>query len=435
VLLYELAIDLDVRSPELVDAAREMGMGELQAGAELDAQQVAALRARFGTSAPPPLVPPVDSAPAAGPAPGTGGRFRRKRGVTAAGAAPTQPGPAGIPAAGDRLGGPVTWGPPPAAPSPDPAPAAPPGPTAPATGSGAPSAGSFGGPVTWEPPATAAQAAAPPPPPPAPPTPLAAPPGPPAPMAVDPPAPAPAPSGHPVAPEHWGPPPPPPGAIAGGSAGTSGFSRGQIAAVAGVALLAVALFAFMAVNTGGDGAAPSEAVDTEAPERDAGNGFAQVEMPPLDGPEGGDPVEVDPATDTDTDTDTDTAPTAPGSAAAAEPRNVDEYCTGVRQVSAFLLELGEAAQTGSTVTYEDIRATVAAHRSSVAEGTALMVAHGPPERDADALTVRDGLAELLASVSESDTEEEFEAASSDEQDTAVADALDRMLPTWEARCA
>jgi hypothetical protein len=59
--LYELAIELDQRSADLVDAAESMGFGRLSSAAALDAAQVAALRSRFGPAGAPP--PPLGAAP------------------------------------------------------------------------------------------------------------------------------------------------------------------------------------------------------------------------------------------------------------------------------------------------------------------------------------------------------------------------------------
>ncbi|MEZ5183769.1 MAG: translation initiation factor IF-2 N-terminal domain-containing protein [Acidimicrobiales bacterium] len=48
--LYELAIELDRRSGELIDLAAELGMGVVTASSTLDATQVHQLRARLGPS-------------------------------------------------------------------------------------------------------------------------------------------------------------------------------------------------------------------------------------------------------------------------------------------------------------------------------------------------------------------------------------------------
>lgn len=57
--LYELAIELDLRSAELVDAAASLGYDGLTSASSLDAAQVAALRRRFAPQLPPPPPPPM----------------------------------------------------------------------------------------------------------------------------------------------------------------------------------------------------------------------------------------------------------------------------------------------------------------------------------------------------------------------------------------
>ncbi|HRW38874.1 MAG: translation initiation factor IF-2 N-terminal domain-containing protein [Acidimicrobiales bacterium] len=65
--LYELAIELDRRSGELIDLAAELGMGVVTASSTLDAAQVHQLRARLGpsggASGTPELPPPATFAP------------------------------------------------------------------------------------------------------------------------------------------------------------------------------------------------------------------------------------------------------------------------------------------------------------------------------------------------------------------------------------
>lgn len=104
-LLFELAISLDMRSGDLVDAAREAGLGDLQAGSDLDAAQVAALRARFGGGVPtaPSGMPPVGPATWGAPAPSPDGT------------GPQAPAHWGPPPGADA--GPSSWSPPPGEPA------------------------------------------------------------------------------------------------------------------------------------------------------------------------------------------------------------------------------------------------------------------------------------------------------------------------------
>ena len=121
-LLYELAITLDKRSPDLVDAAAELGMGELQPATDLDAAQVAALRAHFAGASPPPLAP-LGSGAAPLPAPPSGPLV----GDPLVFGAPSSAPPTGAPQA------PASWGPPPGA-APPAGSLPPPGAVSPATG-------------------------------------------------------------------------------------------------------------------------------------------------------------------------------------------------------------------------------------------------------------------------------------------------------------
>jgi len=372
VFLYELAIDLDVRSTELVDAAAEMGMGELQPAAELDAQQVSALRARFGRPVAPPLPPPA--AAAAPPAP-TGGRLRRKREPAAAPAPPAPAAPGAAP-------GPAVWG------AQGPTPLAP-----------APAAG-LGVPATW-----GAPTPTPAPPPPAPPSQLGSPVSWGAPSPVPPssvpgegpaaaPSPAPPVAASPVAPAHWGPPVPAPTASTGpgpvgpafsypegsappaggpglgapapmaygapgvppmptpGPVASGGTSTGQKVLIGGVIAAVLALFAFMAVNTGPDEERQDaiEASDAAA-EREAGN--------------------VDPASSADVD----------------GPVDVAEFCRGGRGIMPIELRIAAAITDDD---FPELQAVIRERREAWSEAVDAMAAGASPAVADDVEAYRSG---------------------------------------------
>ncbi len=64
--LYELALDLDLRSPELAERARELGIEGVGPNSELTEAQVGLLRSHLGAPVDPSAVP---AAPVGGPAP------------------------------------------------------------------------------------------------------------------------------------------------------------------------------------------------------------------------------------------------------------------------------------------------------------------------------------------------------------------------------
>ncbi len=125
--LYELAIELDRKSGELVDAAAALGMGALMASSELDAAQVHQLRQRLGgpAGAPAPPTGPVTFAPPAadGPPPFAPPVAFEPVGAPAGG--PTPPAPP-VAFAPPVAGGPGPFAPPTAAPMPSAAPPPPP---------------------------------------------------------------------------------------------------------------------------------------------------------------------------------------------------------------------------------------------------------------------------------------------------------------------
>lgn len=215
--LYELAMSLDQRSPDLVDAAAELGMGELQPASELSPEQVAALRAHFGDHRPAPLAP-LGGGPPPLPAVQVGPL------VAEPGADPFGAGRPQQPSA------PASWGPP-VAPTPPPSWGPP---TAGAPAAGAAAAGATAG---FDPQDPNHQGPY-----------FAYPDGPTAEVVDDP-------SGLenvtlPPAP----PPPPKPKVAPDGSTptGPGGLGRGQLVALGVVGLLVVGLFGFMIANTGPD---------------------------------------------------------------------------------------------------------------------------------------------------------------------------------------
>ncbi len=130
--LYELAIALDRRSPELTEAGAELGLGDLQPATDLDAHQVAALRAHFsGGMQPPPLAPRGSGATSPLPAAPTGPLSAEPLvfgapppQAASPGAAPGGPGVPVAPASWGPPTAPANWGPPPGAlPAPPPPPA------------------------------------------------------------------------------------------------------------------------------------------------------------------------------------------------------------------------------------------------------------------------------------------------------------------------
>lgn len=289
-LLYELAVELGQRSPDLADAARELGLGELGPASELDAAQVAALRSRFG--------PAVSAAVDGG------------------------------------LRAPADWGPPPA---------------------------------------------------------------------------------------------PPPAAPSSGP----GFSRGQLVAIGAVVLAVVALFAFMALSTGGS-------PDDDASETDLATEVDALADPAdlaaISGEAADDPTSTAAAAVT-TAPATTAPPTAAPAAAEGEPTDLGQYCQGARQVASFLTQLGQFSRNGSTATFADTQALVGEHRAAVAEGMDLVQTYGPSGSKADAATVADGLDGMLTAVVESADEMDFVARYPESRSEGMTEALDVLVPEWESYCS
>lgn len=278
-LLYELAIVLDERSNDVIAAGAELGLGDLHTATDLDPQQVAALRAHFaGTVVPPPLAPlgsagtPLPAAPA-GPATwGPPTAPPPPAGMSAPPAAP--PGAPVAPASWGPPTPPPTWGPPPGAQPPPPQ-----GPDG------------HAGPYFAYPEAASAQVVD-------------------SPLGL---ADATLPT----------PPPPAPGAPGAGTptpASSGGLGTGQKVLIGGVVAAVLALFAFMAVNTG-----PDEEREQALAETDAR---------------------------LDAEAATSTTPPAPSTTAAPvattgapdayAPADVDRFCEGGLGIATFELRLAAA---------------------------------------------------------------------------------------------
>lgn len=112
--LYELALEMGVRSPDLVERAAGLGMAGLGPSTQLSAAQVAALRAGVPAPPPPAAGPPV------GPSPATPGAISWPGSPTPPPPAAPGPPPAGSPGPG--------WVPPPPPVASGPPPAGSPGP-------------------------------------------------------------------------------------------------------------------------------------------------------------------------------------------------------------------------------------------------------------------------------------------------------------------
>ncbi|WP_421119465.1 hypothetical protein ACE2AJ_19240 [Aquihabitans daechungensis] len=280
-LLYELAIVLDKRSPELTDAAARLGMGELLPATDLDAEQVAALRAHFaGGTAPPPLAPLGSGTPPLPAAPS--GPLAAEPLLFGDPPPPPPPPPAGVPAAPASWGpptAPTSWGPPPGATPPPPVPDDP----------------AHVGPYFAAPESTVAQV-------------------------VD------SPLGLGDATLPPTPPPPPPsvvggpGPVAPGSTGSTGMGTGQKVMIGGAVVAVIALFGFMAVNTGPD----------EERERAIAAKEAAIE------------AELDATTVPSSTTAATPTTTAAGTADAYAPVDVDRFCQGGLAIATFELRLAAA---------------------------------------------------------------------------------------------
>ena len=201
-----------------------------------------------------------------------------------------------------------------------------------------------------------------------------------------------------VAPPSIGAPEPVAGPDADGATEGAGRRSRRTGVVAVVALVAVALAAFVVLRPGDEDSDPADAASPEL----------AADVDALDRPADG---------------------------SAAPPRDLAAYCRGAAQVSAFLQELGTFAQAGSTATFADTKDLVDEHRASVAEGMDLVVASGPPTSDEDAAAVAQGLDEMLAAVAASADEQELAEAYPEARSVAVTDALDRLTADWDDRCA
>ncbi|MGN6693130.1 MAG: hypothetical protein ACTHN0_03055 [Aquihabitans sp.] len=309
-LLYELAITLDRRSTELVDAAEELGFGTLQAGSDLDAQQVAAIRAHFGGGlAPPPLAPlgsnpPLPAPPAAplafGPPPDA---------AVAPGGAPSAPASWVPPTA------PSHWGPPPGAASPTP-----PSPPSPgALGWGAPDPAVHVGPAFAYP-------------------------------------------DSPIAPEAGAPAaavfaPPPPDVVPAPPVSTSagsGFGTGQKVVIGAVVLGVVALFGFMAMNTGPDRSRQQAMADRDT-ELEAGLNATTA------------PIAAT--------TDVPATTTAPPTPSAYDVVDVGSFCSGGLSVSTMDLRLAAALADED---FAELTGIVRDRRAGWDDDMARLTAGAPP---------------------------------------------------------
>lgn len=283
-LLYELAIALDRRSTELADAAAGLGLGDLQPGSELDAQQVAALRSHFSGGVAP--APPS----ALGPPP------------------PTPPAPTSDPSPG----APLAFGPPPE----------PPG---------------HVGPAFAYPDSPIAQGADGP--------------GRPAAAAFAPPPPDPGPTSSEVAPASSG----------------SGFGTGQKVLIGAVVAGVLALFAFMAVNTGPD-ERREQALAAKDAELDADRSATTLR------------------------TTTTTAPPAattapPPTPSAYDVVDVDRFCAGGLGIAT--LELRLAAALGDQ-DFAELSSIVRDRRNAWNDDVASVLAGAPPILVDDVERYRDG---------------------------------------------
>ncbi|HWJ96615.1 MAG TPA: hypothetical protein VNQ33_00565 [Acidimicrobiales bacterium] len=331
-LLYELAITLDRRSTELVDAATELGLGHLQAGSDLDAKQLAALRAHFGAGVAPPPLAPLGSAPPL-PAPPTA--------PLAFGAPPPPVGaPVGAPTAPAAWGPPTApgrWGPPPAAVPP----AAPPDGAPPATAAHI-------GPAFAYPDSPIAQEAAP----------------------------AGAPS-----PASGGPLPPPPDPVPGAApASAPGFGTGQKVLIGAVVVGVIALFGFMAVNTGPD------------KERQQALATKQAEL--------------------EADLNATTAPIATTTEAPATPAapptaydivDVTRFCKGGLGITTFELRLAAALADQD---FEELSSIVRDRRAAWSDDVASLVESAPPILVDDIELYRDGYNTFFDAVASSSSMEQ-----------------------------
>lgn len=367
--IYELAVELDKRSSEVVEAARALGIADPGPATELSRDQVAQLwQSLSGAGAPPvgpaPTPPPPLVAEPWAEAPAT-----------------SEPPPAGDP-----------WAPAAAAPAPPATPSglAPPPPPPPSAG--------------WSP----GEAAAPPstPPAPAPPPPAPAPGA--GPAFVPPPsfeAPAPAEATPP-------PPPPPPSGVDAPAAGApvvdpddrSGFGPGQLAVLGVLVVAVVALFGFMVVNSGPDPERVREIADADPIDPAAERREAEAAA-------GIDPTTTEPV---------ETTTTAAGAAAPDPyvPLDLEAFCRGGRAFADEAESLSVAFVTEDIAT---MRAWVADHRQAWDDSLSTLAAGAPPINADDLMAFRGMWDEAFDAVNTYDT---YEAAdgSVDSLDLARANA-------------
>ena len=359
--LYELAIEQGVKSADLVDAARALGLGDLTAADQLDAAQVGALRnhlalnpvAHVDPGAAPPPLPAPQTGPLVAAPPPPGGP------AAAAPAAPVAPASWGPPTP------PPSWGPPPGAAPAAPPPGAPAGtprfaappiafdpgaaPAAPAGGPPAAMAGLPPAPPTFQGPPTLAGPIPPPPPPGAPPGPgqglMGGPPGAPAPV--------------PAAP--------------------GGLTRQQVVLIAVVVTLVIGLFAFMVLNTGPD-EAKQEAL--KAQDRAAEKTLSTYVPPTV------------PSTTTTTEAPTTTGPDR------FTPRNQAQFCDGFRGVNVFELRLMAAMMEKD---FARLRSITDAERPAWEEAVKELAAGAAPRQDEAIRSYVDTYHQMLDGIDRNDS--------------------------------
>lgn len=329
-LLYELAIVLDKRSPELTDAAARLGLGELQPASDLDAEQVAALRAHFGAMAPPPLAP-LGSGPPLLPAAPSGPLAAEP--LLFGDSAPTPPSASGGPVA------PASWGPPTSAPGWSP----------PAGTDASPSASpEHVGPYFAAPEIAAAEV-------------------------VD----SPLGLGDATLPPL---PPPPSGADRAASGAAGGMGTGQKVMIGGAVVAVVALFGFMAVNTGPD----------EERERSIAAKEAAIE------------AELD-ATTAPASTTAAPTTTAAASPDAYAPVDVDRFCQGGLAVATFELRLAAAIADQD---FGELTGLVAERRAAWGGDVTTMASGAAPILVNDIDLYRRGYDQFFDAITSSSTMEE-----------------------------
>lgn len=365
VFLYELAMALDERSPDLVEAGLELGMGELQPASELTTEQVTALRNHVAARRRPPPLAPARGGPPPLPAVETGPLAAE--GLTEP---PTfLPPRPGVPTA------PASWGPPTPEPtSPDgsvawgsPVPAPTP----------APPASTVSPPATWGAPTP-------------PPDPnhqgpyFAYPEGQPADL-VDPPI---------GLTDVTLPPPPPPTKppavpVEDQPTGPLGLRKGQLVALGAVAVVVVGLFAFMIANTGPD----------KAKERALAESKAKLEAQLND-------TTIPPPTTTTSATTTED-PAAPATTApVADPNAMADrstFCRGGVAAATFELRLVAAMADQN---FGELSRLVRERRARWDADVAAMKAGAPPNLQDEIARYQSGYAGFFDAIASSSTLQE-----------------------------